>query len=415
MIGRPAAHTLAEVLRFSFPFGGVPLASLGISQVGGPFLGVARIGGVILITWLIFQLGFALAGPAPGVPAFARRFRPGASGSPLGMIGFLAVLCFVGLSFVAPTGSPTGETLSVAAVQGGGEQGTSALEVPSSLVTQRHLDATATIPDDAGIDLVLWPENTIDITTFEDSLYHAGHRRRGRADRRADRRRRHRGHRRRRALHQRADRGRPERRHRRPVREGPSSAVRRIRPAARRCSKRWARRSTRSAVTRSPARVPPSSNCPTARSWRVVISWEVFFGGRAREGVKAGAEAILNPTNGSSYTGTIVQTQQVASSRLRAVENGRWVVQAAPTGFTAVVDADGTVLERTSISEQRVVYTDIELRTGRTWYTDIGDGPIIVALVVVLLISMWFGGRLDRLRGRLGRGPVRTPTADRTP
>ena len=92
MIGRPAAHTLAEALRFSFPFGGVPLASLGISQVGGPFLGVARIGGVILITWLVFQLGFALAGPAPGVPAFARRFRPGASGSPLGAIGFLAVL-----------------------------------------------------------------------------------------------------------------------------------------------------------------------------------------------------------------------------------------------------------------------------------------------------------------------------------
>ena len=120
VIGRPAAHTLAEALRFSFPFGGVPLASLGISQVGGPFLGVARIGGVILITWLIFQLGFALAGPAPAVPAFARRFRPGASGSPLGLCGFLAVLCVFGLSFVAPTGSPTGESLSIAAVQGGG-------------------------------------------------------------------------------------------------------------------------------------------------------------------------------------------------------------------------------------------------------------------------------------------------------
>ena len=73
------------------------------------------------------------------------------------------------------------------------------------------------------------------------------------------------------------------------------------------------------------------------------------------------------------------------------------------------------MLERTSISEQRVVYTDIELRTGLTWYTNLGDGPIIVALMVVLLVSMWFGGRLDRLRGRLGRGPVRTPTADRTP
>ena len=75
VIGRPAAHTLAEALRFSFPFGGVPLASLGISQVGGPFLGVARLGGVILITWLIFQLGFALAGPARSSPR-----SPAASG-----------------------------------------------------------------------------------------------------------------------------------------------------------------------------------------------------------------------------------------------------------------------------------------------------------------------------------------------
>ena len=55
----------------------------------------------------------------------------------------------------------------------------------------------------------------------------------------------------------------------------------------------------------------------------VVISWEVFFSGRANEGVEAGGSVLVNPTNGSSYTGTILQTQQIASSRLRAIENGR--------------------------------------------------------------------------------------------
>ena len=69
----------------------------------------------------------------------------------------------------------------------------------------------------------------------------------------------------------------------------------------------------------------------------------MFFGGRARDGVKAGGEVLLNPTNGASYTGTIVQTQQVASSRLRAIETGRWVVQAAPTGFSEFVTPDGDV------------------------------------------------------------------------
>ncbi len=96
----------------------------------------------------------------------------------------------------------------------------------------------------------------------------------------------------------------------------------------------------------------------------VVISWEVFFGGRARDGVGHGGQVLLNPTNGSSYTGTILQTQQVASSRLRAIETGRWVVQVAPTGFSAFVTPTGEVLERSSVSEQRVETHSVELREG---------------------------------------------------
>jgi apolipoprotein N-acyltransferase len=74
VIGRPAAHTLAEVLRLCFPFGGVPLATLPIGQAAGPFVGDRpRMGGVVLLTWFVFQVGFALAGPSPVVPALARK------------------------------------------------------------------------------------------------------------------------------------------------------------------------------------------------------------------------------------------------------------------------------------------------------------------------------------------------------
>ena len=78
-----------------------------------------------------------------------------------------------------------------------------------------------------------------------------------------------------------------------------------------------------------------------AGTFGVAISWEVFFTQRVREGVQEGGEVVLNPTNGSSYWLTQVQSQQVASSQLRAIETGRWVLQAAPTGFSAVVDPDG--------------------------------------------------------------------------
>jgi apolipoprotein N-acyltransferase len=387
VIGRPAAHALAEALRFSFPFGGIPLATLGMSQVGGPFVGVVRVGGVILLTWLVFQLGFALAGPAPGVPSFARRHRPGAAGRPHGAIAFGVVVVVVVLSLVAPRGSNTGETLEVAAVQGGGEQGTSALEVPSRLVTERHLAATRSIPDDAGLDLVLWPENTIDVDVFDGSeIYDAVVAEAARLDAPI------------------AVGVTEEPRVNSQILVAPDGEilgsyvkVRRV-PFGEYVPLRGVLEALGAPIEQvgrdAVAGTEPSIlDLPDGTRVGVVISWEVFFAGRAREGVKLGAEAILNPTNGASYTGTIVQTQQVASSRLRAIENGRWVVQAAPTGFTAIVDADGDVRQRTAVSERKVLYDIVELREGRTWYTNLGDGPFVVALLLTLAASLWFSRR----------------------
>ncbi len=390
VIGRPAAHALVEAVRFSFPFGGIPLATMGMSQVGGPFVGVVRVGGVVLITWLVFQLGFALAGPAPGIPAFARRFRPRARGAPQGALAFLAVVMIVLLSMVAPRGADTGEQLRVAAVQGGGEQGTSALEVPSSLVTERHLEATRTIPDDADLDLVLWPENTIDVAVFDGSdIYQAIADEAARLDAPF------------------AVGVTEDPRVNSQIVVAPDGEiidqyvkVRRV-PFGEYVPLRGILEALGAPIEQigrdaNAGTGPAYVDLPDGTRLGVVISWEVFFAGRAREGVKEGAEAILNPTNGASYTGTIVQTQQVASSQLRAIENGRWVVQAAPTGFTAIVDADGNVRLRTAVSEQRVLYDKIELRDGRTWYTNLGDGPFIVALLALLGTSLWFAPRPRR-------------------
>jgi apolipoprotein N-acyltransferase len=151
-----------------------------------------------------------------------------------------------------------------------------------------------------------------------------------------------------------------------------------------------------------PGEGPAVLNHPGIPPMAVVISWEVFFGGRAREGVKQGGQLLLNPTNGASYTGTIVQTQQVASSRLRAIETGRSVIQVAPTGFSAVIDANGRVLERSAVSETRIITADLKLRTGHTWYTRLGDGPLVWALILI-----WLGTAAREFRVRAAMSPVR--------
>ena len=90
----------------------------------------------------------------------------------------------------------------------------------------------------------------------------------------------------------------------------------------------------------------------------------------------------------------MLQTQQVASSRLRAIETGRWVTQAAPTGFSAFVSPSGKVHDRSGVSERKVLQRTIDLREGSTVYVRTGDRPwLLVGLVLVVAAVV-----LDRRR-----------------
>ncbi|MDP6975518.1 MAG: nitrilase-related carbon-nitrogen hydrolase, partial [Acidimicrobiales bacterium] len=136
----------------------------------------------------------------------------------------------------------------------------------------------------------------------------------------------------------------------------------------------------------------------------VAISWEVFFEHRTRDAAADGAEVLLNPTNGASYWLTVLQSQQVASSRLRALETGRWVLQVAPTGFSAVVDPQGRVLQRTGVSEQAVLHATVERRTGDTWATRVGPWPMLLVALVCLAAAHQPGRRPARASRSAGAG-----------
>lgn len=390
VIGRPAAHTVAEVVRITLPFGGVPLAGLGISQAAGPLLPLARLGGVTLLTWVVFQIGFALAEAARAVAT-----RDGAeSGSHrLAFAGGAAGVLLAALSLVAPAGHDLDRSLTIAAVQGGGEQGTSALDVPSSIVTARHLDATRAIEPSDDLDVVVWPENGIDVNgmAFADSEAAA-------------------------TIAAEAARlgvplavgvtvdsefsayPTPDSFVNAQVVVTPSGEVTsgyekvHIVPFGEYLPLRGLLEAIGAPVEQIPkdavrGRDPALVTLPDGTRLGVMISYEVFFGDRGRDA--ADGAILLNPTNGASYTWTIVQTQQVASSKLRAVETGRWVVQVSPTGFSAFVSPDGEVFQRTDVGERRVITMDVPMRSGSTIYRTVGDWPWRLVVFLLLALAWW--------------------------
>ena len=129
----------------------------------------------------------------------------------------------------------------------------------------------------------------------------------------------------------------------------------------------------------------------------VVISYEVFFADRAREAVEAGGRVLLVPTNASSYRDAQIPAQEVAVARLRALETGRWVVQAAPTGYSAVIDHRGRVRALGGLGGPEVLQVDVGARAGRTLFMALGPVPGLTLAVLLLALSMM---KLESLRSR---------------
>jgi apolipoprotein N-acyltransferase len=134
-------------------------------------------------------------------------------------------------------------------------------------------------------------------------------------------------------------------------------------------------------------RGPATLDLPVGRV-AVLISYEVFFGDRAREGVRAGGRLVLVPTNASSYRDAQVPAQEVAVARLRALETGRWVIQAAPTGYSAVVDHRGRVRSRTALGVPAFLVAGVGLRSGSTVSVTTGPVPWLLTALAALVFAM---------------------------
>jgi len=76
----------------------------------------------------------------------------------------------------------------------------------------------------------------------------------------------------------------------------------------------------------------------------VLVCYEAIFPELARAQVGQGARLLVNITNDSWFGRTSAPWQHLAMSRVRAVETGRYLLRAANTGVSAVIDPRGRVL-----------------------------------------------------------------------
>ncbi|MCZ6508787.1 MAG: apolipoprotein N-acyltransferase [Acidobacteria bacterium] len=101
----------------------------------------------------------------------------------------------------------------------------------------------------------------------------------------------------------------------------------------------------------------------------VSICFEVIFPAEVTELVAEGASILVTITNDAWYGDTFAPHQHLRAARFRAAENGRPLLRAALTGISAVVSADGAILDSLGVGEEGVIAAEISPRHHRTPYS----------------------------------------------
>src|SRR4030043_146222 len=105
----------------------------------------------------------------------------------------------------------------------------------------------------------------------------------------------------------------------------------------------------------------------------VLICFEIIFPNLCRRFVKGGANFLVTITNDAWFGRTSAPYQHFSVATFRAVENRVFIVRAANTGITGLIDPKGKIVNRGGIFTEEATNGTIRLSKNKTFYTLYGD------------------------------------------
>jgi len=131
----------------------------------------------------------------------------------------------------------------------------------------------------------------------------------------------------------------------------------------------------------------------------VLICYEAIFPESARDYKQKNVDLLVNITNDAWFGKSSAPFQHLSMTVFRAVETRLYLVRAANTGISAIVDPTGKILSQTGLFERTVLKGEVKYLDEKTIYAAYGD--VFVYLCGIVLILHYFV--LKRRRKNAGR------------
>lgn len=108
------------------------------------------------------------------------------------------------------------------------------------------------------------------------------------------------------------------------------------------------------------------------------------------------ADALVNVTNDAWFGHSTARHQHFQIARMRALEEGRFLIRAANDGISAVIGPHGEVLARAPEFVPTVLVSSVTPRLGLTPYAHVGNWLIVCLCAAALACAVWSGQRVRR-------------------
>ena len=139
-------------------------------------------------------------------------------------------------------------------------------------------------------------------------------------------------------------------------------------------------------ATPGPAGQPPLE--AAGQRLAITICYEAVFGAEQLHSLPD-ATLLVNVSNDAWFGDSIGPHQHLQIARIRAAEAGRYMLRAANTGITAVIDPQGGVAAQIPQFEAGVLTDVVRGFAGSTPYAVVGNYPTVLGALILVLLAGW--------------------------